>query len=106
MPSPCPWPPSEGQHEHRDDRRHDRENRPGEEHPRRRATDDESLAEELSQVVIALQYRRPVAPGDEGLRLVDHAEEEGREGEHDDEVHDGGHHAELQARRTTSAITM
>ena len=40
---PC-GPACEGQEEHRDERRHDGEDRPREEHPRRRAADDESLA--------------------------------------------------------------
>ena len=99
-------PASEGQQERGDDGRHDGQDGPGEKHPGRRAADDEPLPEELREVEIDLEKRRPGAPGHEGLRPRDHAEKKRREDEHGGEVRDRAHHDELHASRTTSVTTM
>ncbi len=70
----------------RQERHGEPDRRPGPEDPRRRPAEDRALSEELQDVVVGLQERRPDPPGEDGLRLPDHAEEERREEEQEDFV--------------------
>ena len=99
-------PPSEGQEERGDDGRHDRQDGPGQKHPGRRAAHDESLPQELREVEIDLQERRPGAPATRAFVLDDHAQKERREDEDGGEVRDRAHHDELHDGSRTSVTTM
>ena len=66
-------------HQHRDPRRHQADDRPGPEHPGRRRAEDRALLKKLDEVVIRLQHRRPDPAGEQGLGLGDHPQEQRRQ---------------------------
>ncbi len=92
----CQWQQQRGQQGN-----DDRDSRTGQEDPGRRAAEHRFLSQELSDVVVRLQERRPTAAGEDRLGPDDDAQKKRRGNEDEQSLQDGVHRA-LQASNATS----
>ncbi len=78
------------------------------EDPGRRRAEDRALSKELRDVVVRLEDRRADAPGEERLRLVDHAEQQRRQHEDHEDVNErvDGERGIIDSPRKKSTVTI